>query len=146
VTDTEIAWAAGLFDGEGSVTIKKRGGATIQLGMTDLPLVERFTRVVGVGSISGPRIQPNRKPSWVWFACGLNAVSVARLLLPYVGDRNIGRFERLIQYYDACKNGVCETCGVTFSRVHRDRRYCSTSCQCKGYRRRGKRKRPALSR
>jgi hypothetical protein len=59
-TDSEIAWAAGLFEGEGSCygTVRSDRYNTrrirMNLRMTDQDVVERFAKVVGVGSVYGP--------------------------------------------------------------------------------------------
>jgi len=51
----ELAWAAGLFDGEGTIGVRKNGtteayrriGASV--GMTERFVVERFAKAVGIG-------------------------------------------------------------------------------------------------
>ena len=49
----ELAWAAGLFDGEGTIGVRRNGPkATLRrialsLGMSDLPVVCRFHRAIG---------------------------------------------------------------------------------------------------
>ena len=134
--NTEVAWAAGLFDGEGSVRKVDSRHRMISVQMTDLGILERFDRALGgVGGISGPRILPKRKPMWHWYACSENAVTVADLLLPYVDERNRERLSAMKAAYIADKTGTCEFCGVTFHRVHRDRRFCSNSCSAKHWRR-----------
>jgi len=44
----EIAWAAGLFEGEGTLNVYRRSSGKLQvqvrLGMTDRDVVERFLR------------------------------------------------------------------------------------------------------
>jgi len=44
----EIAWAAGLFDGEGCVHFAKDGRIAARLAMTDRSSVERFGQIIGV--------------------------------------------------------------------------------------------------
>lgn len=51
---TDIAWAAGLFDGEGCITVRKSGGRLIpelSLGLQDESTVKRFQQIVGRGNI-----------------------------------------------------------------------------------------------
>jgi hypothetical protein len=61
-TWTDYAWAAGLFDGEGSISahylMKKRPGypdgrlvLRVSLGMTSKKAVRQFFSIIGVGSI-----------------------------------------------------------------------------------------------
>jgi hypothetical protein len=81
VLDThELAWAAGLFDGEGSVgayvagTPRKIDGSRA-LGLravivqTDPQVLRRFqVAVQGLGRVTGPRVthRDNEKPIWNW--------------------------------------------------------------------------------
>lgn len=90
----EIAWAAGLFDGEGSVFAAnemKRGRRHVRLHMavrmTTLDDIKRFHRAVGVGAMSGP-YQPkgDRKLIWAWQAGpDASARYCIDLLWPYLG-------------------------------------------------------------
>ena len=76
-----LAWAAGLFDGEGSVYLRQRGqypraGAMLTLEMTDRPTVERFAAVVPGGQLYGSRVIAQRTtlPLWRWRASRLETV------------------------------------------------------------------------
>ena len=57
----ELAWAAGLFDGEGSTSASDRWSTphlrVPQSGQAEPEVLMRFLAIVGVGSIKGPRIQ-----------------------------------------------------------------------------------------
>lgn len=83
------AWAAGLFDGEGSVYLRQAGrypraGAMLTLEMTDLPTVERFAAVVPGGRLYPARVLKGNQPLWKWRASSLDdVVQVSRALLPY---------------------------------------------------------------
>lgn len=57
-----LAWAAGLYDGEGCFSGK------CQLVNTDLELIERFKEIVGFGTIRPRAKSPNikHKPQWLW--------------------------------------------------------------------------------
>ena len=61
-----IAWAAGLFEGEGTIT-RCDGRLHLRMQLTDLEVLERFAEIVGTGKIYGPYTRPfkdgfNRKP------------------------------------------------------------------------------------
>lgn len=133
-TEVEIAWAAGLFDGEGYVRRVDSRHRQMALQMTDKAIVERFRDAVGGGPIRGPEVRPGRQDMWRWDASSASAVTVCQTLMPYVSERNRLRFVALIDAYAADKQGTCEWCGVSFPRVHRDRRLCSQSCKAKSYR------------
>lgn len=95
-----IAWAAGLFEGEGSVVLRiqnERAVIALSLGSTDLDVLERFKSVVGAGQIGRESRSSSlgNKPFWRW-RCAAQA-DVARLtdmLLPFMGERRRNAFER----------------------------------------------------
>lgn len=55
----ELAWAAGLFDGEGSASNNRRTATTssikLSVGQKDRRVLDRFHAAVGVGTVYGPR-------------------------------------------------------------------------------------------
>ena len=68
----ELAWAAGLFEGEGSISASS-GRLDVRVKMTDEPVVRRFAEVMDCGTVYGPynyeyRDGSKRKPHWVWVA------------------------------------------------------------------------------
>jgi hypothetical protein len=73
----DLAWAAGLFEGEGYVEHRPNGcGRTTRglgLAMTDLDVVERFQKVVGVGAVRGPYTNRRNKPLYVWKVWRVNS-------------------------------------------------------------------------
>lgn len=87
VNHEEIAYCAGLFDGEGCISTsqyftqdeRERYHTSIFLGMQDLATVEFFQRVVGLGSV-------NRRSDGLWMfqASGAKAANVLRVLAPYL--------------------------------------------------------------
>lgn len=93
VDHADIAWAAGLFEGEGTVVVQwstrsPRKYVQLVIAMTDEDVVREFARVVGgVGSVNGPRMNGKlgRKPIWKWSAAGTKAETV--LALPGFVDR-----------------------------------------------------------
>jgi hypothetical protein len=58
----EVAWAAGLFEGEGCLTITS-GQPVMRLNSTDEDAPQRFYEIVGAGKVYGPYPRkPPRKP------------------------------------------------------------------------------------
>lgn len=62
-TAAEIAWAAGLFEGEGSIVATGKTAAKLSIEMTDLDVLERFAQVVEAGAITA-KTCTNKKPHW----------------------------------------------------------------------------------
>jgi hypothetical protein len=101
-----VAWAAGLFEGEGCVTVS-RNELTTRLPNTDESIVRRFWDVVQVGTVYGPserreRDGFKRKPFWVWVATKESALDALELLGPWLSERRLARaFELTGLRFDA---------------------------------------------
>ena len=97
---TDIVWAAGLFEGEGSITHAANYPHKKQLsiGMTDKDVMERFVDVVGHGKLYGPycyKKSGNRKPYWQWKAYKSSEIlRILKMFLPHFGKR---RAEKAIE-------------------------------------------------
>jgi hypothetical protein len=94
--EEEIAWAAGLFEGEGCLTRNNRVEPVARLNSTDEETPHRFSAVVRVGGVYGPYHQGGRRKAfWVWVACGWDALEVVDLLWPWLGERRRERAREL---------------------------------------------------
>jgi hypothetical protein len=90
-----IEWAAGLFEGEGSIVVRPNHAGRLQITVynTDQDVIEMFYEAVGkIGTVKGPRevVTPKGnpgKPMYEWHAYSTNAQVVLRMLLPYFGVR-----------------------------------------------------------
>jgi hypothetical protein len=85
---TDLAWAAGLFDGEGHIRLSWYNGAVdaaLVLAMVDKPSVCKFFSIVNLGSfIIRPPQKNGWKTQWKWQARSQEANKVAKLLSPYL--------------------------------------------------------------
>jgi hypothetical protein len=111
---TEIAWAAGLFDGEGSMWIQRKPeypkwrGVAMELPQSSangIPeCLRRFQRVVGVGTIRGPLAPRNRwskLPQYRWSANGRHVISrLVVALWPYLSPVARRRIRELADLLD----------------------------------------------
>jgi len=91
-TDRELCYLAGLFDGEGCVTIGlAKGKARRQpmhilhcaLSMTDEPAVKTYYDRFG-GQFDGPIHRPDRQPQWRWRVCANDALKFLLVMKPYL--------------------------------------------------------------
>jgi hypothetical protein len=89
-----IAWAAGLFEGEGcwNAYVRKSGKVQMQarLAMTDRDVVERFAAIIGFGSVYERSHQKHEewKPLFDWSIYEAEKVrELVALFLPYMGER-----------------------------------------------------------
>jgi len=95
-TEQARAWAAGLFDGEGSTELHARrsAGRTLfdlrarvsQCGDPTVPAVlTRFQRIVGCGWIEGPTSGEGYENAYKWAAGAADTLNVLRLIWPWLG-------------------------------------------------------------
>jgi hypothetical protein len=100
MTDTQIAWLAGLFEGEGSFyvnTIRKRGKVyrypCAAIKMTDEDVVVRVKELFGSGTLQArqPKLL-HLKQHWTWRIIGHEQVSrLYHMLSPYLGKRRLAK-------------------------------------------------------
>jgi hypothetical protein len=103
----ELAWAAGLFDGEGTFTeshgcqgpnryVQHRA----KLNMTDEDVVRRFHIAVGVGTVIAvpvPKKYPHYKPQWMWGVSRFEGVqAVIAMLWPFLSAPKRKRAKELL--------------------------------------------------
>ncbi len=100
--DVLKAWAAGLFEGEGCVSIYQRKSGSfrlqpkITLGMTDFSAVKQFADIIGVGNISSA-ILPSGKTIYRWQCASWELVEyVFSLLGPWLHERRTSRFREVM--------------------------------------------------
>jgi hypothetical protein len=99
IRDQEIAWAAGLFEGEGCICAGRNddafGGITwiATLSMSDEDVVRRFHDAVGgIGRVHNSDRHDGRKPLTNWrCAKQEDLLAFLALMLPYMGTRRLAR-------------------------------------------------------
>lgn len=98
-SELEIAWAAGLLEGEGCFTIHT-GHPYILIDMTDKDVIEKLLTVFPIGTMRGPYVhhkRPQYKPRWRFDAFGTKAVPILKVLRPFMGDRRGNRIDELLE-------------------------------------------------
>lgn len=100
-TREDLAWAAGLFEGEGCFTFHAGthpNGYRYRypkacMNSTDRDVMVRFLAIVGCGNLHGPYLTKrdrayNRKPSWHWRAHGFElGQAIVALFWPWLCER-----------------------------------------------------------
>lgn len=94
MTEIEIAWAAGLFEGEGCIYSSPRGrgrSRKVCVVSTDRDVIDRFHQIVGIGRVgvgSNAVTNPAWKPNYEWRVTQWDEmVHILRLFLPYFCER-----------------------------------------------------------
>lgn len=105
-----IAWAAGLFEGEGCLSVQNWKGTKkfiTQLTSTDEDVLLRFAEIVGKGKIYGPYTQGEHKTKWVWNTSRLNDFKyVVDLFFEFMGERRRTRALELVDEWVAYTSRV----------------------------------------
>ena len=103
----DIAWAAGLFEGEGTIYFNKaRSIYRIGLKMTDEDVMEKFFKIAEIGNLYGPYTPKekklngeNKKDFWLWQCWQPSEVSAfLKMLLPYFGKRRAAKTIEALSY------------------------------------------------
>ena len=107
-TDAEIAWCAGLFEGEGNIGSEHKPGPRHKGGrfeprlgirMTDEDCLLAFQAIMG-GRLGGPHSNPNRpneKPYWAWRVTSWDDFKrIGDLMRPWLKSRRGARYDYAI--------------------------------------------------
>lgn len=102
-----MAWAAGLFEGEGCIYSSgppKRSQRSLIIAMTDRDVVERFHRIVGVGRMierpkTGVSWQAHWKTQFEWRVGNWpDILMLATEFRPWLGARRIAKLDELLAH------------------------------------------------
>jgi hypothetical protein len=93
VTEVEIAWLAGLFEGEGHIGFTKKGKVKLVLAMTDFDVVTKAHTIAGAGWLGVRRQAQNKwKDCLVWTVSRKSeSVPLLEAMLPHLGERRTAR-------------------------------------------------------
>jgi len=119
--ESDIAYIAGLFDGEGSVSYKqymrKRKGAKkayptwqirLEIAMTDESVLVWVTEVLGVGTMGPRKVRPGRKKQWRWRCSHRDAYFVCLLIWPFAHTK-LPKIQQIIDHYsDKTRDNVVD--------------------------------------
>lgn len=119
LSDAEIAWAAGLFEGEGCFTrtvrrqviLRTIGGLEVEymqlqmsLSMTDEDVVRRYHSIVNCGGITIRDFPGKLKRQWMWQVQRLDDVKrLYDTFYPWLGERRRHRGQEVIDEYQAVR-------------------------------------------
>ena len=115
--DTNVAYIAGLFDGEGSVSYKQymrkrphnkkpypTWSIRMEIAMTDKSVLIWINEVLGVGTVNPKRYKTpytvGWKKQWRWRCQHRDAYFVARLLWPYAHVK-LNKIQKIIYHYSS---------------------------------------------
>lgn len=116
MTNEEIAWVAGVFEGEGTFTYRTYSGTgrkqiTLRVVMTDLDVIQRLHSYTGLGNVYGPytpsQLTKNgslRKASYHWAVTKQSdVILLGELMRPWLSERRKNKFQEVKKYYEEGK-------------------------------------------
>ena len=111
----DVAYMAGLFDGEGSVEYKKRKqhkkgskkaydfwSIRCEMSMTDQGVMEWFYETICFGTLNKREAKKSwtgKKPQWRWRCSYRDALMFAKLIWPYAQVK-LHKLEQIIDHYE----------------------------------------------
>jgi hypothetical protein len=109
-TRENLAWMAGVFEGEGYVQGRPRSyvradgrpfttvGFRCAISMIDEDVIRTFHELAGVGTCNGPRQSPSMKhrPLWDYRAHGADAYALAVAMWPWLKQRRRDQLQTAI--------------------------------------------------
>lgn len=102
-SEADIAWAAGLLEGEGSFYVMDRAGRrhlmTVKIEMSDEDVIRRIASIFGRSTSNVTTFQP--KPdgwsrTWTKRWYGAEAEKVMCAVLPYMGKRRAAKIRECL--------------------------------------------------
>lgn len=114
---TEVAYLAGLIDGEGCVYIGRRARtglyhSCLTITMTDKNVLEWVKDVTGVGSVLSKKMAKRFKPAWTWQVWSDEAAKLLIKLLPYLQVKQT-HANNLIAFQGVMKQPPCGSKGLS---------------------------------
>ena len=132
----DIAWAAGIVDGEGYIGICKRGnklGASVAVGMTDFDIIYRLYDTFGIGTLyREERSQLNWKDKLIWTVQKHeDIIRFLTAIYPMMGIRRQERILKVVEEVFEARRKPCKVCNKPFLRKGNTKwaHYCSQSCK-----------------
>ena len=117
IPDTDKAYIAGLFDGEGSIYYKRlkqtrhnRPGKPVhnvwsirmEIAMTDYSVLAWLYEVLGVGKLNPRKVKPGGKKQWRWRCTDRDAYYVCCLIWPW-SHTKLDKVQQIIEHYTSRK-------------------------------------------
>jgi hypothetical protein len=146
VDTTEVAWLAGLFEGEGSIAIAKNGGTRLSIRMCDRDIIDRVNALFPATTIQVVVPKPAKgysnqpQTQYAWRISNPETVrEILTLILPWLGERRSQRAREVLEHLSTrpggggfnrlkthCAAGHQYSTENTYIRPGTDHRHCRT--------------------
>lgn len=98
MSEQEIAWLAGYFEGEACFSTRGEYSVCIQIACTDRDVLERVKAITGCGNILGPysRNNPKWNDYYLWNITKRQEVKkILNSIYPLMGERRKARIDEI---------------------------------------------------
>lgn len=100
MTEAQIAWVAGIIEGEGCFSVSNKSPKSwwISVRVTDLDIIKRLQAYTGIGSTNQDKstYYIGKKPVYSWIVTKkVQRVWLANLIMPWLGERRSKRLKQL---------------------------------------------------
>lgn len=117
ITDhRQVAWLAGLLEGEGSF-IKRGNSIAISLQMTDLDIVERVAALTNSKVHEIAPVKEHHKKSYALRIDGARAAYYMEQVLPYMGARRTQKIIECLTYFGERLSARLDSIGSNHHKV-----------------------------
>lgn len=99
ISTVDIAWAAGIIEGEGCFTRNSVGSPLVQVQMNDRDVIERLCNLFGtkMGGPYGPYgNEKATKPRYRFYTAGPRAIGIMFTLFTFMGQRRRDRIKEIV--------------------------------------------------
>lgn len=100
-TPENIAWVAGIVEGEGNICYRPcKTAGRLRVRMTDKDVLDKLYDITKIGVINGPyyRKNPKHKPSWDWCVNKKrHLVAILQVILPWLCSRRKNNVVKLLE-------------------------------------------------
>lgn len=96
----DLAWAVGLYEGEGYACVRASGNIEVGINMTDREPVERFHQIMGIGVVRVYPPIPPRKTYYRWHVTRCDeVVQVLNVLIEsgYLSPRRLEQANKTLE-------------------------------------------------
>jgi len=105
LSEAEAAYAAGIVDGEGTITLTRMHRSegrrpVVSISSTELPLLQYIRSIIGAGRITGKvTARDHHSPSFAYVISGRQALTLLARISPYLRTYKLQRCRLLLDEY-----------------------------------------------
>lgn len=107
-TPENIAWVAGIIEGEGSFHYTEKTARRLRIRMTDKDVLDKIKSILKIGTLHGPykKKNPKHKDAWEFSVCRRKElIEICNAILPWMCKRRTSKIRYILEEH---KNAITE--------------------------------------